>query len=197
MKIQSNSKRITVFITTDSNSVFSYFNRHDPSPVYSRQLSQEFEEYLNKSIIRASRYSTITYKMVCLSKIDALFTGPLMDAIRRHYRIKKALKEKEFKKFKKRSFIVLAFAFIIVFTCQTLLHHLVNDEDKLQYAFSNALHVFSWVIMWKPIERLIFYWNPFLKELSILDQMINGEATVVESENANAVYSIAKGKQVV
>ena len=197
MKIQPDAKRITVFITTDSNSVFSYFNRHDPSPVYARQLSQEFEEYLNKSIIRANRNSIITYKMVCMSKIDALFTGPLMDAIRRHYRIKKALKEKEFRKFKKRSCFVLALAFIIVFTCQTLLHHLVNDEDKLQYAFSNALHVFSWVIMWKPIERLIFYWNPYLKELCILDKMISAETAVVESDNVNTVYSISKGKQVV
>lgn len=196
MKIQPNAKRLTVFITTDSNSVFSYFNRHDPSPVYSRQLSQEFEEYLSNSIIRANRHSIITYKMVCLSKIDALFTGPLMDAIRRHYRVKKALKEKEFRKFKRRSFFVLAFAFVIVFSFQTLLHHLVDDENKLQYAFSNALHVFSWVIMWKPIERLIFYWNPFLKKLAILDKMINAEVTVVEKEGANSVYSIT-GKQVV
>lgn len=197
MKTQSAAKRITVFITTDSNSVFSYFNRHDPSPVYSRQLSQEFEEYLNNSIIRANRHSVISYKMVCLSKIDALFTGPLMDAIRRHYTVKKALKEKEFKKFKKRSCYVLAIAFLIVLSAQAFLPQLLNHEHKLQYAFSNAMDVFSWVIMWKPIERLIFYWNPFLKEISILDKMIRAEVAVVENENTNTVYSISKGKQVV
>jgi hypothetical protein len=132
-----------------------------------------------------------------MSKIDALFTSPLMDAIRRHYRVKKALKEKEFKKFKKRSFLVLAFAFIIVFSCQTLLHYLIDDANKLQYAFSNALHVFSWVIMWKPIERLIFYWNPFLKDISILEKMVNAEVTVVENEKGSAIFPISKGKKAI
>src|SRR5690242_21422457 len=99
MKTEPIVKKITVYITADSNSIFTYFNPHDPSPIYSRQLSQEFEKYLNNCIIKANRYSIVNYKVVCLSKIDTLFTGPLMEAIRRHYTIKRAVKEKEFKKF--------------------------------------------------------------------------------------------------
>jgi hypothetical protein len=197
MKTETIVKKITVYITADSNSIFSYFNPHDPSPVYSRQLSQEFEKYLDNCIVRASRHSVINYRVVCLSKIDALFTGPLMEAIRRHYNLKKALKEKEFKKFKKRAYYLLAMGLAVVMICQGLLPYIFSEEHRVHSAFSNALDVFSWVILWKPIDRLIFYWNPFLKEICILDKMVNAEATVIENENSTTVYSITKGKEVV
>jgi hypothetical protein len=58
----------------------------------------------------------------------------------------------------------------------------VDKEENLFSIISNYLDVFSWVVMWKPIERLIFYWNPFLKELSILNKMINADAIVLENE---------------
>jgi hypothetical protein len=189
-------KKITVFITADSNSIFSYFNAHDPSPVYSRQLSQEFEKYLDNCIVRANRYSEINYRVVCLSKIDALFTGPLMEAIRRHYGLKKALKEKEFKKFKKRAYYLLAIGLAVVMLCQGFLPYILSEEHRVHSAFSNALDVFSWVILWKPIDRLIFYWNPFLKEICILDKMINAEAAIIENEKSSSVLTITK-KEVV
>jgi hypothetical protein len=197
MKTEPVVKRITVYITADSNSIFTYFNAHDPSPVYSRQLSQEFEEYLNNCIIRANRHSIINYKIVCKSKIDTLFTGPLMEAIRRHYSIKKALKEKEFKKFKKRSYYLLGIGLIVVMICQGFVPYILNQEHRIHSALSNALDVFSWVILWKPIERLIFYWNPFLKDISLLDKMVMAEVTVVENEKITTVYSITKDKEVV
>ena len=192
MKTEPIVIKLTVFITADSNSIFSYFNPHDPSPVYSRQLSQEFEKYLDNSIVRAGRYTIIDYRVVCLSKIDGLFTGPLMEAIRRHYSIKKALKEKEFKKFKKRAYYLLAIGLIVVMTCQGLLPYILNEEHRVHSALSNALDVFSWVILWKPIERLIFYWNPFLKDICLLDKMISAEVTIVENEKVSTVYSMKK-----
>jgi hypothetical protein len=197
MKYEPVAKKITVFITADSNSIFTYFNPHDPSPIYSRQLSQEFEKYLNNCIIRANRHSTINYKVVCLSKIDSLFTGPLMEAIRRHYTIKKAVKEKEFRKFKKRSYYLLAIGLAVVMTCQGLLPYILSQEHRVHSALSNALDVFSWVVLWKPIERLIFYWNPFLKDICLLDKMISAEATVIENEKSSVVYSLNKEEKIV
>lgn len=194
MKTEPIVKKITVYITADSNSIFSYFNPHDPSPVYSRQLSQDFEKYLSNCIVRANRYSEINYKVVCLSKIDALFTGPLMEAIRRHYGIKKALKEKEFKKFKRRAYYLLAIGLLVVMTCQGVLPYILSQEHRVHSALSNALDVFSWVILWKPIERLIFYWNPFLKEICLLDKMIQAEAIVIEQEKTTNVLSINKNE---
>jgi hypothetical protein len=42
------------------------------------------------------------------------------------------------------------------------------------------------VILWKPIEKLIFYWNPFLKEISIFDKLINAPIIIVSEKKERA-----------
>ena len=195
MKTEPLVKRITVYITADSNSIFTYFNTHDPAPVYARQLSHEFQDYLNDCIIRANRYTVINYKIVCASKIDRLFTGPLMEAIRKHYTIRKALKEKEFRKFKKRTYQLLVSGLLVVMICQGLMPYILNQQHRIHTVLSNALDVFSWVMLWRPIDRLIFYWNPFLKDSCLLDKMIKGEANVIENEKAGILYTLANGTE--
>jgi hypothetical protein len=62
---------------------------------------------------------------------------------------------------------------------QGVMPWIFNAEHRIHSAFSNAIDVFSWVILWKPIEKLIFYWNPFLKEISIFDKLINAPIIIV------------------
>ncbi|HEX7905425.1 MAG TPA: hypothetical protein VF487_16245 [Chitinophagaceae bacterium] len=172
-------KRVSIFMTIDQHTISSHFNKHDPAPIYNRQLSQEFSEYLMNAVIEAKRYSTIRYKVSCLPE-DRRFVDPVMQAVRRHFSIKKKLKEAEFKKFKKKAFILLAASMVIVMICQGLLPLIFRTEDRVHSTLSNALDVFSWVILWKPIERLIFYWNPFLKEILLLEKMTEAEMIIIE-----------------
>jgi hypothetical protein len=66
--------------------------------------------------------------------------------------------------------------------CQGVLPLILGQDHRIHSMFSNAVDVFSWVILWKPIERLIFYWNPFLKEILLYDKIQNAKVTIVESE---------------
>lgn len=175
--------RINIFLSVDPDTIIKYFNSNDPAPLYYRQLSHEFQEYLQSSVAGARRYSTIQYKVFCNEPSDSkLFVEPLMRSIRRHFEMKKKLKELEFRKFKKRNYILLVIAFLIVVICQGALPAIFGQDHRMHSVFSNSVDVFSWVIMWKPIERLIFYWNPFLKEISLIDKMIDAELTVVKND---------------
>ena len=55
-------KSINVFLTADKLIANNYFNKHDPSPIYMRQLSHQFEAYIMESVKNAKRYSAIFYK---------------------------------------------------------------------------------------------------------------------------------------
>ena len=44
----------------------------------------------------------------------------------------------------------------------------------------NSLDILCWVILWKPIERLIFYWNPYLKDISVMERLEKAEVTITE-----------------
>lgn len=195
MKTKAPNKRVTVFLTADSESIQTYFNPHDPSPIYNRQLSTEFEMYLSRSIREVKRYTIINYKITCKSKIDRLFTEPLLQAVRKHFEIQKSIKEAEFRKYKKRAYILLAMSCTVVVLLHGLLPFIFDKEDHWYSVLGNFFDVFSWVVMWKPIERLIFYWNPFLKEISIYDRLINAESVILynqEEEEAHSVYPLTK-----
>jgi hypothetical protein len=180
---KSATSKITIYLKIDDNSITDYFNPHDPARLDKRQLGHDFQDYLNASIACAGRHTIIDYKIFCSDSGSMRFmVDPLMRTIRRHFQIQKKLKETEFQKFKKKNYVLLLISFLIVMFCQGVLPNLFGQDHRIHSMFSNAIDVFSWVVLWKPIERLIFYWNPFLKEILLFDKMQNAKLNIIESE---------------
>jgi hypothetical protein len=176
-----------IYVRLDEQTVHDYFNHHDPAPLYKRQLGHEFEEYIYNSLLTSKRNAEIKYQFICLDYADKRFVAPVTQAIRNHFNVKKFLKEEEFKKFKRRTFKLLVASLFIVLTFQAILPYVIEGLDRrMQGSLRNVLDVFSWVIMWKPIDRLIFYWNPFKKDLHLLNRLANADVTVLEKNKAVA-----------
>ena len=172
--------RVSIFLSIDPQSVFKYYNSHDPAPLYNRQLSHEFQEYLLYSAAKAQRTSGIRYKLICKKESDQRFTEPILMSIRRHFEKQRIRKEQEFTKFKKGNYALLS---III------LQAALPVVLKIDYSFlSNALYVFSCVVLWKLIERLIFYWNPLKKEILLLKKMETAESMVIVNEKEFALH---------
>lgn len=180
-----------IYIKLDEQTVYDYFNHHDPAPLYKRQLGYEFELYIYNSLLTSKRNAVIKYQAICLEYSDKRFVEPMTQAIRNHFNVKKQLKEEEFKKFKRRTFKLLFACLILVLSLQALAPYVIEGMDyRMAGSVKNIIDVFSWVIMWKPIERLIFYWNPFLKDIHLLDRLANAEVSVLEKNKA-----LGKAKQ--
>lgn len=180
-----------IYVRLDEQTVHDYFNHHDPAPLYKRQLGHEFEQYIYNSLLTSTRHAVINYQLICLDYSDKRFVVPVTQAIRNHFNLKKNLKIEEFKKFKRRTFKLLIASLCIVLSFQAVLPYLIEDMDRrMAGSLHNVLDVFSWVIMWKPIDRLIFYWNPFKKEMHLLDRLANAKVTVLEKTKA-----VGKDKQ--
>lgn len=185
---ESLTRRISIFLSLDEENVYDYFNPHDPAPLYKRQLGHQFQEYILNCIDSAKRSSLIRYKVICSKESDKKFADSLMHAVRRHFIVKRTLKQIEFEKFKKRSFKILGISLAIVIFLQGIYPFLFTNNE-LNAAFRNGLDVLSWVILWKPIDKLIFHWNPFLKELNLLDKLINAEVLVIEKHHQKVSVS--------
>lgn len=176
-------RRISIFLSVNPETTLNYYNANDPAPLCYRQLSLEFQEYLHTSITPAKKNTAIQHKVFCSGETDTrFFADPLMRAIRRHFAVGKQLEEQEFRKFKKRNYILLVLAFFIVVLFQGIVPGVFGQDHLIHSVFSNVIDVFSWVIMWKPIERLVFYRNPFLKKMPLMDKMINAELTAVKND---------------
>lgn len=174
-------KKINIFISVDVPTISTYFNAHDPAPLYKRQLSHQFEQYIMNSVAHAKRFSIIFYKLKCSNEIERQYTQPLMYAIKRHFTEKKALREAEFRRFKKRSFILLAMSLLVIALCHGVFPLILNSNNQIETIILTSADIFSWVILWKPIDKLIFDWNPHLKDISILDKLSTAEVMIIST----------------
>jgi hypothetical protein len=185
-KQQISSKSVNVFMSLDKHIIDSYFNKHDPAPIYKRQLSHQFEQYIMASVANAKRYDAIFYKLKCNNEVDKQFSEPLMYSIRRHFSEKHAEKLREFTRFKKRNWTVLAVGILVVLIYQGFLPMVLDEEHNLHSGLINSLDVFAWVLLWHPIDELIFHWNPHLKDISLLNKLATAESIILENEKKTA-----------
>lgn len=181
------SKTVNVFMSLDKNVIDSYFNKHDPAPIYKRQLNHQFEQYIMASVVSAKRYDALFYKLKCGNDIDKQFSEPLMYAVRRHFTEKYEEKLREFERFKKRNFTVLAVGILVVLIYQGFLPMVLDEEHSLHSGLINSLDVFAWVLLWHPIDELIFHWNPHLKDISLFNKLATAESIILENEKKPAV----------
>ena len=184
-------RKINIFLKVNDQTINSYFNPHDPAPIYKRQLSHQFEQYILNHSLTIKRYTAVTYKIVLESKSDAQLIDPLVHAIRRNFSLKKAIAEAEFKKYKRRSYLLLVISFSVVVLCLGILPALDPQEHGILGVLKEALHVLSWVMMWKPIEKLVFYWNPHLKEIALYDKLTNAKVIIVDNVKMLSVENAA------
>lgn len=173
--------KITVFLTIDQATIAEYFNPNDPAPIYKRQLSHQFQQYIMTSIEAAKRHSVFYYKITCKNKTDKQYTEPFIYAIRRHFSAKKLIEIEKFEKFKRRSYLLLFLSVLVMMICHGVVPMILSADEGFQAALHNGLDIFSWVILWQPIDKLVFQWNPHLKDISLMDRLVNAEIIITES----------------
>lgn len=178
------TNKINILLSLDREIISGYYNPQDNSPLYKRQLNTELEQYILSSIRSARRNTKFFFKISYRDEADAEFAEPLMYAIRRHFAESKAIAITDFENFKRRAFKLLLVSLAIVTISHGVLPLLLNGkENTIHNGLSNSLDVFSWVILWKPIDRLIFYWNPFLKDITRFDKLEKAEVILEHVED--------------
>src|SRR5690349_20618422 len=107
-------EKINIFLVVNPQVIEEHFNKNDPSPFYKRQLSHEFEEYINRIKAPARKSTVIEYKVTCKTEIDKQYTEPLMYAIKWHFASVMLAKQGEFEQFKRRNYIALFIGLTII-----------------------------------------------------------------------------------
>ncbi len=185
------SKRISIFLSVDKATVKDYFNVHDPAPLYKRHLRHDFIEYIEESVKAYKKYSTVRYK-ICCQEGDEPLVEPVMHAIKRHYNLKAQVKKSEFRRFKKGSWQLLFVAMTLVMILQGMIAVFGIAGTSMESVLHNYADVFSWVVMWQPIYRLVFMWNPYKKEISLLSKLASADAILIKNAEEETVEVATK-----
>ncbi len=178
-------EQVNIFLTVNSATIADHFNPNDPAPIYKRQLSHEFEQYIMKSTVQARRYSIFQYRVSCKSESDKQYTDPLVYSIKRHFETQKLSRQAAFERFKRRNYGLLFVSLLLILVLHLAGPLLLKESAVLHSAIGSGLDIFSWVVLWQPIEKLVFYWNPYLKEISILHKLATADVIFNEASLLN------------
>ncbi len=169
-----------------------YFNAHDPAPMYKRQLSPEFEEYIMNYAMGCKKFSSLTFKVNCSDSADEQHIETLLHAIRRHFSVKKSIKEAELKRFKMRSYTLLFVAFGVGVICHGFLGSFLHDQGGWVSGITNSMDVLSWVILWRPIDQLLFQKGGFEQEILVYEKIVHGEVGPIENAKVISIENLKK-----
>ena len=125
--------------------------------------------------------TVIEYKVTCKTENDRQYTEPLIYAIKRHYADVMLAKQGEFERFKRRNYIVLFIGLAIILLTHILIPMVIKDSGGIESAILTGIDIFSWVMMWQPIDNLLFHWNEHLKDISTIRKLT--EAPVVYTDD--------------
>jgi hypothetical protein len=148
--------------------------------LYKRQLSQEFEQYIRVATAAARRHTNIQYKITCKTTADQEYTEPLIYAIKRHFSAIEIAKQAEFERFKRRNYISLLIGLTIILLSHILIPCFLKGSTGLETAILSGFDIFSWVMMWQPIDNLIFHWNSYLKEINTIRKITEAPITYTD-----------------
>jgi len=90
-------------------------------------------------------------------------------------------KQGEFERFKRRNYIVLFIGLAIILLSHIIIPMLIKGEGGIESAILTGIDIFSWVMMWQPIDNLLFHWNQHLKDINTVKKLT--EAPVVYTED--------------
>jgi hypothetical protein len=174
-------EQVNIFLTVNSATIADHFNPNDPAPIYKRQLSHEFEQYIMSSTAQARRLSSFQYRVTCRSESDKQYSDPLIYSIKRHFEAKKLARQAAFERFKRRNYGLLFVSLLLILLLHLAGPLLLKESQVIHSAIGSGLDIFSWVVLWQPIEKLVFYWNPYLKEIGILHKLATADIVINDS----------------
>ena len=167
--------RLNIFLTVSPEAIDEHFNKNDPAPIYKRQLSYQLEQYIKLATTHVRNHTVIKYMVTCKTDADRNYTEPLIYAVRRHFSAIEIAKKGEFEQFKKRNYLLLFIGLVIILLSHILIPIFLKEESSVEAAILTGIDIFSWVMMWQPIDNLLFHRNDYLKEISIFKKLTEAE----------------------
>jgi hypothetical protein len=164
------STKINIPFSVNRDTIGDFFNPHDPSPMYKRQLHPHMAGYILSAATAHRRYSRIQYKIHCAEQ-DKELIDPFMQAVHRHFKTLERNKRTDFRQFKKRAFLMLGICIFFLLFFQGILPLILEEDLFRNTNLSNSMAVLSWVILWKPVEQLVCNWMPALNEIRLYNKL--------------------------
>ena len=154
------------------------FNSFDPSPFLEKDLDDDAVEYIESSFSEYHLKTKIKIIIHVPHKKKGTFNEEsIKDAIRNFFVYRNMIEDNniksKFQEGRKSMFIGIGFLIFCLSLSEVINIYLV--ENIITRIASEALMIFGWVAMWKPISNLLYDWWPQKKQKKIYEKISKSE----------------------
>jgi hypothetical protein len=148
------------------------FDLRDPSPFRERDLDPDFEEYVMGWVEEHSLKTPLRVRIVFSEALkDGLTEEGVRSAFRKHFDHAAMIARKRLRSFLKSGQGILAVGVFILFVCIFGAQQIDAAATGFMAAVREALHIFGWVSLWKPIELALFDWYPYWQQVKKFEKV--------------------------
>lgn len=158
------------------SSIEHFFDKRDPAPFRERDLDPDLSEYLRDSaedLLHEDRIRLVFW----LEKAGG--PGEIENAFRVHFEYEIQRLRRSRRRARRTGVISLGIALVLVGVF-LFLSQLVGSivPGSLGTALKEGLVIAGWVVMWRPVEVLIYDWIPSRHERRIMSKLLAAELDV-------------------
>lgn len=157
------------------------FDPLDPSPLPERRLASSVSEYLEDRISEFPADAPIALR-IYLSGDDRLDDRSVAAAVRNHFARAATRKRRELREVFKSGAVMMVTGVACALVLITIAR-LVSEttENRVLLRVASVITVLVWVILWRPLETLVYGWPPIQKRLSRLSRLSSLDVVCVRS----------------
>jgi len=158
------------------NNIDQLFDNRDPAPFRERDLDPGLAQYLRdaaEDLAEARAYRIVFWlETPCPpGEIEQAFHAHFVDVLERIWR--------ERRRRRRAGQAALSLAVVLVFVLLSLAQLVANlVPGTLGIGLREGLVISSWVVMWRPIEVLIYDWIPVRHERRVLSKLLEASIDV-------------------
>jgi len=175
-RLTSTSKTIQVHVSE----VYQLFDMRDPSPFRGKDLDEDFWDYIVTSAQELSQ--SLAIKIVITigqAETEVMRKSLISQAFTHHIHYQIEQKKREIKNFIRQARNYLMIGLSILWLCLWLSQKIAGMEELgLSHILAEGFVIFGWVSLWRPIELILYDWQPLVRQKRLLERLSRAELSI-------------------
>lgn len=169
-------------IEIQTSVVDALFHRFDPSPLPSRCVSEETDNYVVARVRDMPADWPVSLHII-LPPSEAACCNDVQEAFRRHYNAAAARQRRAVRTHFREAGKMLLKGSIFAVILITIAKLIASWSDSiLMDKIASGLSLIVWVSLWRPVDMLIYEWRPLMNQARFLDRLARSDVRCTVSE---------------
>lgn len=150
------------------NAIDQLFDNRDPAPFRERDLDPDLVEYL---VAAAEDLAPTGPFKVVFWVAQPCPPGEVQTGYRAHFAYELERIERRRLRQRRIGQVALLLGLVLLVLLLSISELLASSPDRVVRALREGLAILSWVVMWRPVEALIYDWLPLRRERKLMQRL--------------------------